>query len=68
MHSCIECHRVGGQICMDHCPTCDYFAGRQTWNCFYSKKAEGQESIEDFRRKIKELKKRIFAKSENPNP
>lgn len=56
---------------MDHCPDCEYFAGRATWNCRYKEKAppretRGARAVADFRQKMKDIEKRISAKCENP--
>ena len=71
LRTCVVCYCVGGRICMDHCPDCEYFAGRATWNCRYKEKDPPQETrgaraVADFRQKMKDIEKRISAKCENP--
>lgn len=57
---------------MAHCPECEHFAGRDTWNCRYKEKApppetRGARAVSNFRQKMKDIEKRISAKSENPH-
>lgn len=71
LQSCIVCRRIGGRICMAHCPDCEHFAGRDTWNCRYKEKAplpetRGARAVANFREKMQDIEKRISAKCENP--
>ena len=45
--TCGICHKeamsfiacpIHGMICMEHCPHCEYWTGRSTWNCNYGNK------------------------------
>lgn len=67
MCCCIYCHQMRANICMNHCPTCSYFAGRSTWGCRYKlaqgpPKTRGEQAVTQFKQKMQEIEKRISAK------
>lgn len=49
---------------MEHCPDCEHFAGRDTWNCRYKEKAplpetRGARAVANFREKMQDIEKRF---------
>lgn len=82
---CAKCHRgansfivcplCGNQdICMDHCPTCPYFAGTLEWQCLYKRQEHkkvptcsqkntfGSQVVDKFRKRMLEIDQRIKEK------
>jgi hypothetical protein len=60
-----NCPLAGGDICMDHCPTCTYFAGRDSWNCTYTwsqgihRQTRAEAAVDGFRGRMRELNNKI---------
>ncbi len=71
-NSFIVCPLCGNQgICMDHCPTCPYFAGTLEWQCLYRSKqihsmpvatphhTRGSQAVAQFRERMRKIDENV---------
>jgi len=63
-NSFIHCPKYPGQmICQNHCQTCAYWAGKQTWTCLYyvktNPRTKAEKTVEKFRSGLEKVDKKI---------